>query len=119
MSDLQCAARIYLIDQAALSDVEALAARLGRERPYALYAAAGRLAHSPGVAALSEALGLPVSVLASSGGFGPGSDAFEEIADRHRGEAVVVVTSGGVPGIELWLVDADGQVIVPVDDDDQ
>lgn len=89
MSDLQCPARIVLLDAAvAHTSTEALQA----ERVAHVYADRGCGALDPATA-LAAAWEVVVTGLdASPGGL---RTALEDLADLHRGETVVVVTHGG------------------------
>ena len=110
MSDLQCPARLFLTRPRDAEGVRRLAAALAPERIAAIVAddrpAAGRTAER-----LATALGVSWTVragLRDLDGPAGGVPALDEIADVHRGEAVVVV--GALPGDEVVALegDADG-----------
>ena len=105
MSDLQCAARFVVLDASGLDDVPGLVGRLAAERVVGVYAAQ-TVARDGAVVRLAEGLGLPVDEVEGDLGFG--SDGYDDLADRHRGETAVVVRAGGDPTPALLLVDADG-----------
>ncbi len=80
------------------------------ERVASVYAAPPRLRAAGQLAAQ---LGVPArSVAVDTADLAPGSGALVDLADRHRGETVVVVTdvggSAGVAGARVVLVDGDG-----------
>ncbi|HET7397246.1 MAG TPA: hypothetical protein VFJ94_01890 [Intrasporangium sp.] len=108
MSDLQCAARLLLVPPFEASNGGALAGSFRLERVAAVYAAAGDLE-----AARQLATRLQVRARQTSGALEPGDDALTELADRHRGESVVVV-SGGVVSPCVVLVDGDGWNVAPL-----
>ena len=105
MSDLQCAARIIVVNPPGLADVPWLASELYRENVQVVYAA-DDVPDSGPVETLAEDLGVPCR--SGHGLLGDGSEGLEGVADRHRGETVVVVRGG--PAVEpvLMLMDADG-----------
>ena len=105
MSDLQCAARLIVVNPPGLADIEALASSLAREKVAAVYAAADVTATGR-VESLAERLGAAVSPARDS--LSDAAIGFEEIVDRHRGETVVVVRGGSASTPVLLLVDADG-----------
>lgn len=111
VSDLQCAARIILITPAGLGDGSGLAADLFGERVQDVYAADDVPDARP-VASL--AAGLEVSCHTAYGDLRNGTDALQDIADRHRGETVVVVRPGAATEPMLLLVDADGSSLHPL-----
>jgi len=111
VSDLQCAARIIVVNPPGLGDVAWLASSLAREKVAAVYASDDVPDTGP-VESLADDLGVP-----SHRGHGDLADAttgFEEIVDRHRGETVVVVRGGSAVQPVLVLVDADGAVERPL-----
>lgn len=105
MSDLQCAARIIVLNPPALTEVPSLVADLASERVAAVYAADDVPDTGP-VESLADFLGVPSHL--GRGDLDDASPGFEEIVDRHRGETVVVVRGGDDPRPLLILVDADG-----------
>ncbi len=119
MSDLQCAARFVVLDAdtlrdlGALDNTDGLVERLCSERIAGLYAA-DELAGSGAVRRLAQGLGLRIEP--APGDLAFGGEGYEELADRHRGETVVLVRPGraGLPTPHptlhptLLLVDADG-----------
>ena len=105
MSDLQCAARIIVLNPPALTEVPSLTADLASERVAAVYAADDVPDTGP-VESLADFLGVPSHL--AHGDLDDGSSGFEEIVDRHRGETVVVVRGGEETEPVLMLVDADG-----------
>ena len=105
MSDLQCAARLIVVNPPGLADIEALASSLAREKVAAVYAAADVIATGR-VESLAEHLGAAVELARDS--LTDAAIGFEEIVDRHRGETVVVVRGGSASAPVLLLVDADG-----------
>ncbi len=108
MSDLQCAARVIVVNPPGLGDVPWLASSLGRERVAAVYAADDVPDTGP-VESLADDLGVPSHL--GHGDLGDDTDGFGEIVDRHRGETVVVVRGGRDPQPSLVLVDADGRTV--------
>ena len=105
MSDLQCAARIIVVTPLALDDVPWLASQLYREHVQVVYAA-DDVPGSGTVETLAEDLGVPFR--SGHGLLDDGSEGLSDLADRHRGETVVVVRGGSDPEPLLLLVDADG-----------
>ncbi len=105
MSDLQCAARLIVVNPPGLADVEALALSLAREKVAAVYAAVD-VTGTGRVESLADHLGTAVQLARDS--LSEAAIGFEEIVDRHRGETVVVVRSGSASAPVLLLVDADG-----------
>ncbi|MDC5697376.1 hypothetical protein OO014_08920 [Intrasporangium calvum] len=114
MSDLQCAARLVIVTPRGLGDVKWLASQLYRERVQAVYAADDVPDTGP-VETLAEDLGVPCH--SSHGDLDDGTDAFQEVVDRHRGETVVVVRGGAATEPVLMLVDADGTSVHSLDED--
>ncbi|MGN6750972.1 MAG: hypothetical protein ACTHJJ_00295 [Intrasporangium sp.] len=110
MSDLQCAARFVVLDEAGLGDVERLVGRLAGERIAAVYAA-HPLVQDAAVTRLAERLGMRAAAV--DGDLGVGGDGYEDLADRHRGETAVVVREGDSTEPVLLLVDADGFATQP------
>ena len=111
MSDLQCAARLIVVNPPGLADVEALALSLALEKVAAVYADAD----VPGtgrIESLAGHLGAAVQLVRDS--LADATSGFEEIVDRHRGETVVVVRGGSAPAPVLLLVDADGMTSRPL-----
>ena len=104
MSDLQCAARIIVVNPPGLGDVSG-SPRRSSERVAAVYAADDVPDTGP-VETLAEDLGVPCH--SGHGDLDDDTTAFEDIVDRHRGETVVVVRGGGATEPVLMLVDADG-----------
>ncbi|MDN5791230.1 MAG: hypothetical protein L0H25_10230 [Micrococcales bacterium] len=105
MSDLQCAARFVVLEAQTLGELPGLVDRLAGERIAALYAAHD-VAGDGAVTWLAGELGLGVEV--TPGDLTPGGAGYDELADRHRGETVVVVQAGAASAPTLLLVDADG-----------
>ena len=109
MSDLQCPVRLFLLSGPSAADAE----RLRHERVAMVYDGPPRA--SGGSTALAEALGVPLGVLSTpvalddvrSGG-GDAMAVLREVADVHRGEAVVVVVAGADGEIVELSLDADG-----------
>ena len=114
MSDLQCAARLVIITPTGLGDVKWLASELYRERVQAVYAADDVPDTGP-VETLAEDLGVPCH--SGHGDLDDGTEAFQGIVDRHRGETVVVVRGGAATEPVLMLVDADGTSVHSLDED--
>jgi hypothetical protein len=109
MSDLQCPVRFFLLS----GPGTATAAQLRHERVAMVYDGPPRA--SGGGADLAEALGVPLGVLSSpvvlddvQAGDAETMAVLREVADLHRGEAVVVVVSGADDGIVEMSLDADG-----------
>ena len=112
MSDLQCAARLVVVNPPGLVDLDALTSSLAHEKVTAVYTANDVTA--PGQAAsLAEHLG--VAVEPANDSLCDATSGFEEIADRHRGETAVVVRRGEHAAPVLVLVDADGMTSRPLD----
>ncbi|MCU1538812.1 MAG: hypothetical protein JWP82_3163 [Humibacillus sp.] len=111
MSDLQCAARIVVVNPPGLADVPWLASSLGREHVAAVYAADDVPDTGP-VETLADDLGVPAHL--GHGDLTFDTDGFDEIVDSHRGETVVVVRGGGDARPVLVLVDADGRSVTPL-----
>jgi hypothetical protein len=111
VSDLQCAARIIVVNPAGLGDVPWLASSLAREKVAAVYAADDVPDTGP-VESLADDLGVPSHL--GHGDLADATSALEEIVDRHRGETVVVVRGGAAVQPVLMLVDADGQTVSPL-----
>ena len=111
MSDLQCAARLIVLNPPGLVDVGALASSLAREKVAAVYAA-DDVPDPDRAEGLAEHLGLPVELVRDS--LRDATSGFEEIVDRHRGETVVVVRGGSAAAPVLLLVDADGMTSQPL-----
>ena len=94
MSDLQCPARILLIHH----DAEVMVGALSRARVLHVYSGA-----DPAAAAIAERLAVGLGVAGTRWAEGTGAPAgsciarevLEDLADRHRGETVVVVSHGG------------------------
>lgn len=105
MSDLQCAARIIVVTPLAMTDVKWLASELYREHVQVVYAADDVPDTGP-VETLAEDLGVPCR--SGHGLLDDGSEGLSHLADRHRGETVVVVRGGSDTEPLLMLVDADG-----------
>jgi hypothetical protein len=105
MSDLQCAARIIVLNPPSLADVPDLVGDLTQERIVAVYAADDVPDTGP-VESLADFLG--VSSHLGHGDLDDNTDGFQEIVDRHRGEAVVIVRGGEEREPVLLLVDSDG-----------
>ena len=105
MSDLQCAARIIVLNPPALREIPSLVADLAPERIAAVYAADDVPDTGP-VESLADFLGVPSHL--GHGDLDDTTSGFEEIVDRHRGEAVIIVRGGERTDPELLLVDADG-----------
>jgi hypothetical protein len=111
VSDLQCAARIIVVNPPGLGDVPWLASSLAREKVAAVYAADDVPDTGP-VESLADDLGVPSHL--GHGDLADATSALEEIVDRHRGETVVVVRGGAAVQPVLMLVDADGQTVSPL-----
>ena len=111
MSDLQCAARIIVVNPPGLGDVPWLASSLAREKVTAVYAADDVPDTGP-VESLADDLGVPSHL--GHGDLADGTTGLEEIVDRHRGETAVVVRGGSAVQPVLMLVDADGQTVSPL-----
>lgn len=111
MSDLQCAARIIVVNPPGLVDLESLVSSLAHEKVAAVYAA-GDLPDPSRAERLAERLGASVELGRDS--LRDGAGGFEEVVDRHRGEAAVVVRRGEQAAPELLLVDADGMTSQPL-----
>jgi len=117
MSDLQCPARFLLLSEPDAS----VAQGLRHERVAAVYdgppapATDEEPSRAAGAAALGDALGLRVQVMArrlsAADVLARAPEALDELrdlADLHRGETVVVVVAGKPGGrLEVW-VDGDG-----------
>jgi hypothetical protein len=112
MSDLQCAARIIVVNPPGLADVAWLASAIHLERVQAVYAADDVPDTGP-VESLADDLGVPSHL--GHGDLQDGAAGFDELVDRHRGETVVVVRGGPAPQPLLLLVDADGSTEQPLD----
>lgn len=111
MSDLQCAARIIVVNPPGLVDVEALVSSLAHEKVAAVYAA-DDVSDLSRVEGLAVRLGASVELVRDS--LRDSTGGFEEIVDRHRGETAVVVRRGEHAAPELLLVDADGMTSQPL-----
>jgi hypothetical protein len=111
VSDLQCAARIIVVNPPGLGDIPWLASSLGREKVTAVYAADDVPDTGP-VESLADDLGVPSHL--GHGDLADGTSGLEEIVDRHRGETAVVVRGGSAVQPLLMLVDADGQTVSPL-----
>ncbi|MDN5769032.1 MAG: hypothetical protein L0H96_25010 [Humibacillus sp.] len=111
MSDLQCAARIIVVNPPGLVDIESLVSSLAHEKVAAVYAA-DDVPDPSRAGGLAERLGASVERVRDS--LRDGASGFEEIVDRHRGESVVVVRRGEQAVPELLLVDADGMTSQPL-----
>lgn len=105
MSDLQCAARIIVLNPPALTEVPSLTADLASERVAAVYAADDVPDTGP-VESLADFLGVPSHL--GHGDLDDPSSGLQEIIDRHRGETVVVVRGGEEAEPVVILADADG-----------
>lgn len=105
MSDLQCHARLIVVNPPGFADPARLASALARERVAAVYTAVDVAGSGP-VKTLADDLGAPTyrgdDELADTG------SGFQQIADLHRGETVVIVRGGQEPMPVLLLVDSDG-----------
>ena len=112
MSDLQCAARVIVVNPPALADVAWLASAIHLEKVQAVYAADDVPDTGP-VESLADDLGVPSHL--GHGDLHDGSSALEELVDRHRGETVVVVRAGEAPDPVMLLVDADGVTAQPIE----
>ena len=108
MSDLQCAARIVVLNPPALAEVPSLVADLATERVAAVYAADDVPDTGP-VESLADFLGVPSHL--GHGDLDDDASGFEEIVDRHRGETVIIVRGGNDTQPLVMLVDADGRSI--------
>ncbi|OFE14659.1 hypothetical protein BA895_09945 [Humibacillus sp. DSM 29435] len=105
MSDLQCAARLIVVNPPGLVDIESLVSSLAHEKVAAVYAA-DDVPDPSRAELLAERLSASAELVRDS--LLDGAGGFEEIVDRHRGETVVVVRRGEQSAPELLLVDADG-----------
>ena len=112
MSDLQCAARIVVVNPPGLADVGWLASAIHLEKVQAVYAADDVPDTGP-VESLADDLGVPSHL--AHGDLSDGSEAFGQIVDQHRGETVVVVRGGSDADPVLLLVDADGMSRQPLE----
>ena len=112
MSDLQCAARIIVVNPPGLADVAWLASTIHLEKVQAVYAA-DDVPDSGPVESLADDLGVPSHL--AHGDLHDGSEGFGELVDRHRGETVVLVRGGAAADPVLLLVDADGVTQQPID----
>jgi hypothetical protein len=111
VSDLQCAARIIVVNPPGLGDIPWLASSLAREKVAAVYAADDVPDTGP-VESLADDLGVPSHL--GHGDLADGTSGLEEVVDRHRGETAVVVRGGSAVQPVLLLVDADGQTVSPL-----
>ncbi|MDQ2961490.1 MAG: hypothetical protein M3R48_10645 [Candidatus Dormibacteraeota bacterium] len=111
MSDLQCAARLIVVNPPGLADVETLASSLACEKVAVVYVA-DDIADPDRATGLAERLGASLELTRDS--LCDATSGFEEIVDRHRGEAAVVVRRGEHAAPELLLVDADGMTSQPL-----
>ncbi len=103
MSDLQCPARLFLLSGSGPPPASVVSALHG-QRVVVVYGppAAGEL-----VSWLADELGAAVST-------GHPGASFDDLADRHRGEAVVVVGDHDHDApLVLVEIDADGSRTVP------
>lgn len=105
MSDLQCAARVIVVNPPGLADVPWLASQVYRENVQVVYLS-DDVPGSGAVETLAEDLGVPLRSGHSL--LGDGLEGLEDITDRHRGETVVVVRGGAEKQPLMMLVDADG-----------
>ena len=112
MSDLQCAARVVVVNPPGLTDVAWLASAIHLEKVQAVYAADDVPDTGP-VESLADDLGVPSHL--GHGDLHDGSPGLEELCDRHRGETVVVVRGGDETEPVLLLVDADGTTRQPIE----
>jgi hypothetical protein len=112
MSDLQCPARIIVVNPPALGDVRWLASEIHLERVQAVYAADDVPDTGP-VESLADDLGVPSHL--GHGDLRDGSSGLAELVDLHRGESIVVVRAGEAADPVLVLVDSDGATVQPID----
>jgi hypothetical protein len=105
VSDLQCPARIVVVNPPALGDVAWLASSLGWEQVQAVYAADDVPDTGP-VESLADDLGVPAHL--GHGDLDDDSPGLEEVVDLHRGETVVVVRGGASVEPVVHVVDGDG-----------
>jgi hypothetical protein len=112
VSDLQCAARVIIVNPGALRDVPWLASAIHTERVQAVYAADDVSDTGP-VESLADDLGVPSHL--GHGDLSDGSQGWHDIVDRHRGETVVVARGGSADDPVLVLVDADGMRFEPLE----
>jgi hypothetical protein len=112
MSDLQCAARIVVVNPPGLSDVAWLASAIHLEKVQAVYAADDVPDTGP-VETLADDLGVPSHL--GHGDLHDGSEGLGELVDRHRGECIVVVRGGADREPVMLLVDADGTTRQPLE----
>lgn len=113
MNGLQRAARIIVVTPLAMTDVAWLASELYREHVQVVYAAEDVPDTGP-VETLAENLGVPCR--SGHGLLDDGSGGLRDLAERHRGEAVVVVRGGAATEPVLMVVDADGTSIHSLDE---
>jgi hypothetical protein len=114
MSDPQPAARIILLTPAGMDDVRWLASEVYREHVQVVYAA-DDVPNTGPVETLAEDLGVPCR--SGHGLLHDGSEGLTSIADRHRGETVVVVRGGAETEPVIMVVGDDGTSVHAIDDD--
>lgn len=115
MSAPQPAARIILLTPAGMDDVTWLASDVYREHVQVVYVS-DDVPNTGPVETLAEDLGVPCR--SGHGLLSDGSDALARVADRHRGETVVVVRGGSASEPLLMQVDGDGSSVRPLLDED-
>lgn len=112
MTDLQCAARLVVLNPPGLTEVEVVAQSLASQKLAAVYYADD--GDCPGLAtALAACWGLTAQA-ARDDDLGDVTAGFEQIVDQHRGETVAVVRPGRSPVPILYLVDSDAVVVRPL-----
>ncbi len=111
MSDLQCAARLIVVNPPGLVDLEVLASSLASEKVAAVYAAEDVPDRSL-AERLAAHLGASFEQVRDS--LCDATSGFEEIVDGHRGETAVIVRRGESTPPVMLLVDADGMTHHPL-----
>lgn len=111
MSDLQCAARLIVVNPPGLADIEVLASSLVHEKVAAVYAA-DDVPDPDRAQGLAEHLGASIELVDDC--LCDATRGFEEIVDRHRGETALIVRRGENAAPVMLLVDADGMTIQPL-----
>lgn len=108
MSDLQCAARLVVLNPPGLVDPARVADGLADLKLAALYHSDDDVCRGLAVL-LGERLGL-IAETVRDDDLGDTTMGFEQVSDRHRGETVVVVRAGRSSVPLLLLVDSDDVV---------
>src|SRR3954452_9723084 len=101
MSDLQCAARLIVVNPPALADVAWLASAIHLEKVQAVYAADAVPDTGP-VETLADGLGVPAPL--GHGDLAAESAGFDEHVQWHPEESVLVVVKKPAPTPMLLLV---------------